>query len=134
MTNIDVVVLTLVQCVDFINTSVVNIVDSNDSVFLHNQLIQTIVSAYPEVAVFIFANTCNKIVGERGGVAGRGVNFKLISIISVEPILSSKPHKSPTIFDDTHDSDLRQTVLYGEVFKPHGIGLAKQRNVCKCKH
>jgi hypothetical protein len=73
---------------------------------------------YPQDSIFIFEQICDHIARDPIGIARLiSENGKIITIVSVEPIVGSEPDEAPCVLENAIHLIIRKTILAGYLIK-----------------
>src|SRR3990172_2112361 len=86
------------------------------------------ISADPKIVFAVFINSSDPIVAYTGAVINDiFINFKMCAIVSVQTMISAKPHKTFTILENIKNSALRKTFVQMSEFDIGLLGMTAYR-------
>jgi hypothetical protein len=88
--------------------------------------------ADPQVIAAVFSDYVNKIMREGVGVFQNiSKHLEVITIIAVQPIISTKPHKTMVVLENAPDRIIGKTPVY--IQPGNGYGVAGYGRKAGCK-
>ena len=79
---------------------------------------------YPQIALSVLDDALNQVIGQAIVISRLIlVNDKRISVITVQSLARSKPHKTPAVLHGTDDIAMRQSLRRSQMYKGEIITL-----------